>query len=219
MTRLASNRPQSISGITRSITARTRPSAAPRVLPRGDLPARFGSLAFMAEVEDRQRRQRYANRMIPPVRRYRTGLRAAVVAHAAAAVVGRVRVQDLAPVAPVRYADQVILARDRGEVADDEHRAVAVARLADEGQRAVLGIAAVDPLEACVLEVDLVQRAFAGVDAIQIGHPVHDAAVLRVLEHPPLQALLVLPFAALRELPAHEKELLARMRPHVAVQQ
>ncbi len=40
-----------------------------------------------------------------------------------------------------------------------------------------------------------------------------------VLQHVPLQALVVLPLAALAELAAHEQQLLARMAPHVAQQQ
>src|SRR6516164_10458036 len=39
------------------------------------------------------------------------------------------------------------------------------------------------------------------------------------LQYVPLETLLVMPFASLRELPAHEEQLLPRVRPHVAVQQ
>src|SRR5688572_25179419 len=108
--RLTEKRPQSISGMTWSITARTRPSGSVR---RVFLTAGFGALAFMLEIDRGKRRQRYANRMIPPVRRYRMRVDAAVVADAAAAVVGRVRVEQLAPPAFARYAEEIVLARHR----------------------------------------------------------------------------------------------------------
>ncbi len=40
-----------------------------------------------------------------------------------------------------------------------------------------------------------------------------------VLQDMPFEAFVVLPFAALAELPAHEQDLLAGMCPHVTVEQ
>src|SRR5687767_13302817 len=122
-TRFTAKRPPSISGSTRSMTARTRPSACVRLRFRT---AGLGSLAFMLEKHRGERRQRYANRMIPPVRGDRVRAHAAIVSDAAPAVVGRVRIEQLAPPAFARHADEVILARHRREVADDENDVLGV---------------------------------------------------------------------------------------------
>src|SRR5687767_5401492 len=193
-TRFTLKRPPSISGMTRSMTARTRPSASAR---RVFLTCGFAALAFMLEVDHGKRRERYADRMISPVRRYGMRAHAAVVADAAAAVVGRIRVDELAPITLARDTDEIVLPRHRREVADDENDVFGVARFADERHRALLGVAAVDPLETVRVEVELIKGRLGRVDAVQIGHPVHEAAVLGVLEHPPFEAFLVLPFAAL----------------------
>ena len=55
--------------------------------------------------------------------------------------------------------------------------------------------------------------------AVQIAHPALHAGVQRVLQQVPVEALVVVPLALLAELAAHEQQLLARVRPHVAVQQ
>src|SRR5215212_1415929 len=149
--RFTAKRPPSSSGMTRSTTARTRPSMAPR---RAAFAAALGALAFMPEVEDCQRRKSDANRMIAPVRRNRMGLHAAVVADTAAAVNGCVRVQCFAPEAGLRHAEQIILARHRREVTGDEQLPSAVARLAHERECRQIGVAAVEPLETLGLEID-----------------------------------------------------------------
>src|SRR5688572_2356777 len=141
-TRFTAKRPQSISGMTLSTTARTRPSGpgARAVLPAARRVAGFmesflGALAFMPQIDDAERGERYANRMIPAMRGYRVGMYAALVADAAAAVDRRVGIQDLAPEPRVRHPEQVVLARHGRHVAHDEHHALAVSRLAYERER------------------------------------------------------------------------------------
>src|SRR5688572_21794811 len=106
--RFTGKRPPSISGMTRSMTARPRPSPAPQ---RTGFEAAFDALAFMLEIQDGKRRQCYAYSMIPAVGRDRMGFDAAIIPHAAAAVERGVGVERFLPVAGPRHAQQVIFAR------------------------------------------------------------------------------------------------------------
>jgi hypothetical protein len=65
---------------------------------------------------------------------------------------------------------------------------------------------------------DLPERGLVPVEAVEVAHERLHAAVLGPLEQVPVEAPLVTPLALLRQLPAHEQQLLARVRPHVAVQ-
>jgi hypothetical protein len=52
---------------------------------------------------------------------------------------------------------------------------------------------------------------------VQVAHQALHAGVQRVVQQVPVQALVVVPLALLRELAAHEQQLLARVREHEAV--
>ena len=69
---------------------------------------------------------------------------------------------------------------------------------AHERHDAALEVAAVEPLEPRVIEIHLVQRRLLGERAVEVAHPVLDAAMLGVLEQVPVEALVVVPFAPLR---------------------
>ena len=110
-------------------------------------------------------------------------------------------------------ADQVILARHGREVRRHEQH-LAAAGLAQIGQHRTFGVGAVDPLEACRIEVHRMQRRLGAVQAVQVRHPALQALVPVVLvEQPPVELAVVVPLAALAELAAHEQQLLARMAP------
>ena len=118
----------------------------------------------------------------------------------------------------VRRTDDVIVAWNRGEIAHDDQRRPC-ARFAQEAQHARLGVVIVDPFKACAIEIDFIQRGRRAIKRIEIGYPALDAGVLGLIEHPPFQRIIMRPFASLAELPAHEQQLLPRVRPHVAVEQ
>src|SRR5688572_15244518 len=80
---------------------------------------------FRLEEEHGERRQGERERVAELLVRHRLRVRAALVAHAAAAVVRSVAVEELAPAAAARHAHAVVVARDRGEVANHEHRRTA----------------------------------------------------------------------------------------------
>ncbi len=58
----------------------------------------------------------------------------------------------------------------------------------------------------------------AAIDPVEVSDPLPHSGVPREVRHPPFEFPFVGPFAALRELPAHEQQLLAGVTPHVAVQ-
>src|SRR5215210_101320 len=111
ITRFTAKRPQSISGMTRSITARTLPSWLPRRPTLSE--AVLGALAFMLEIHHCKRGQSYAYRMVTVMCGNGGGVHAAQVANPASPVVRRVRIERFAPVTGTRYADHVVLPRHR----------------------------------------------------------------------------------------------------------
>src|SRR5436190_22574623 len=166
------------------------------------------------EEKNGQRRNSDGKRLREVLVRHRRRLAAAVIAEARAAVERRVRVEQLAPEAAARHAKAIVVARDRREVAHHQDRRRRLVALAQERDDALLPVAALHPAEAVVREVFLVQRRLLAQDAVEVAHPALHALVARIhLQHMPLEARLVRPFAALAELAAHEEELLAGMRP------
>ncbi len=119
----------------------------------------------------------------------------------------------------MRQAQAVAGPRHRRQVGDaDEHVLARILAGAREGDDVGVGVVGLDPVEAAPVEVDLVERRRLAVHAVQIAHERLDAGVLTVLEQMPVQRAVVAPLRALRELLAHEEQLLAGMRPHVGVQ-
>ncbi len=149
------------------------------------------------------------------VRGHRLAAHPGAVAHIAAAVVGAVGVDGLRVVAGPRHADAVALPRHRGEARHAEDQARRITGEAAKGDHALIGIRAVHPAKGRGIAVQLVQRALGAVDAVEIGDEPPDAFVVgTALEEVPVEAPVVTPLRGLRDLPAHEEELAARIRPH-----
>ena len=68
-------------------------------------------------------------------------------------------------------------------------------------------------------EIELVQGRALAIGAVQVGDPALQPRVLGTVRELPVELAIVVPLAPLPELAAHEEQLLARMRPHVAQQQ
>src|SRR6267142_3395866 len=80
---------------------------------------------------------------------------------------------------------------------------------------ALLPVSAVDPREPGRIGVELVERALAPVEPIEVTHqPLNPAVEGALAEQMPVEATVVMPLALLPDLAAHEEELLARVRPH-----
>src|SRR4051812_30335611 len=111
-------------------------------VPRIDRRPRLRRLLDRGRLEEEHAQGREREREVEgstPVRLV-PGPDAPLVAHVRAVVDGGVGVEDLAVEAPAGDADLVVLADDRGEVADDHHRVIRVLRPAEEGEHAVLPV-------------------------------------------------------------------------------
>ena len=138
-------------------------------------------------------------------------------ADVAAPVVAGIGVEPLDPLALARHADaQAVVHRGR-EVAQHQHRVGRRLAMAHECQHAACVVVMVYPLETVSAEVTLVQRRQRSLQGVQIGHQPLHAGVCRVAQQVPIQAAVMVPFARLRKLAAHEHQLLARVAPHEAV--
>src|SRR5438876_1634976 len=173
-------------------------------------------------VHEEQRGQRWhseVQRVGAAVPALLLGLQTAAIAVAAAAVVRGVAVERLAPQARPRDADAVV-ADDAGqEMADDEDRRLVASAFAQECEDLIVVVVAVDPLETGRLAVAFVQRGQLRVSLVEVAHPVLDSTVGWLVEQMPVEALVVIPFAPLAELAAHEQQFLAGLAVHVTVQQ
>src|SRR5690349_10085747 len=179
---------------------------------------RGGALSFLVslvrlEEEHCEWGKGDGERMAEALVRHRRCHRAAEVAEPAAAVERGVAIQQLAPAAAAGNAEPVVVARYRREIADHGDRRIVLTALANEGEHALLPVAALDPAETLDREILFVQRLFALVDPVQVRNPaLHAFVALIHAEHMPLEARLVRPFAPLAELAAHEEQLLAGVR-------
>src|SRR4051794_32884971 len=135
-------------------------------------------------------------------------------ADAAAAVVVRVGVHDLAPATRMRQGPPVVLVRDAGEV-DHTGQRRAVRGVAQEGHHVARDVVRVDPAEPLRVGVSGPQRARAGVGPVEVADQPLEAdmvVVLCLVQQPPVERPLFGPLRALAELLAHEQQLLTRMR-------
>ena len=140
----------------------------------------------------------------------------ASVAEIAATVDLGVAVQQLDVSTSFRHTDHIVMSGNRCEVHDHDDKIRGVMGTSNERNDAAFEL--VDPLESGVVEIHLMQRALFGQRAIEVPHPLLNALVIPVLKKMPVEAFVVAPFAPLRNLTAHEHELLARMAEHVAIE-
>ncbi len=113
------------------------------------------------------------------------------IAVTTASVFWRIAIQELSPEARHRHPDPVVAVSDRSEVTGNQYRVTAGAPLANQADHAVLNIIAVNPLEACPLEVHLIEGWLAPIKPIQVADPSLEAGMRQVLEEVPFQALIV----------------------------
>jgi len=67
--------------------------------------------------------------------------------------------------------------------------------------------------------VELVQAGLFDHRPVEVGDPLHQTRVVRIVEQVPVQRAVVVPLRALPDLAAHEQQLLARLRPLTREQQ
>src|SRR6266540_3187884 len=169
--------------------------------------------------QDRERGQRERERVRLSLPRRRLGPRAALVSEVAAAILARVTVDQLLVIARPWDPDPVGVAWYWREVAYDEHEVAGVPGASHERHHALLPVGAVDPRESGRVGVELMERALAPVEPVEVAHqPLEPAVVGALAEQMPVEAPVVVPLTPLPDLATHEEELLARVRPHVRVE-
>ncbi|MFK4686340.1 hypothetical protein ABIF39_008097 [Bradyrhizobium diazoefficiens] len=145
------------------------------------------------------------------------GMNLADVPDIAAAIMGGVRVEHLFPLAGKGHANAIVAIDVGGEVDDHQAARVLVEPLAQPGEHVAIGVVGNEPFEAGLVAVHLVQRRHRAIEPVEVADQRLDARVIFVFEQVPVERLVVIPFAALRDLGAHEQELLAGMAEHEAV--
>ena len=102
----------------------------------------------------------------------------------------------------------------RSQVHDHQHAPAALPVGPDETQHTVGVIPVVDPLEPIGLVIPAPEGRFASVCVIQITHPPLDTGMERpLLQKPPIDLAIHIPFGNLTQLATHEDQLLAREEP------
>src|SRR5262249_3291981 len=100
------------------------------------------------------------------------GLDSADIALAAAAVDGRVGVEDLLPEARARHADPVVRPRDRREIARDQDDFVGLIALPEQANDALVRVVYIGPGKASGgTEVEPVQGRLAAIGTVQVADP------------------------------------------------
>ncbi len=120
-----------------------------------------------------------------------------------------VSIHDFAVETGLRDSETIAVTDYGCGVDNDDHEVFRFLAAADEGKDTVVGVVGVDPFKTVPVKFDLMEGRFGGVQMIEIGNEALDAAVGIVLEEMPVEAASFAPFAALGQLLAHEKELLA----------
>lgn len=147
------------------------------------------------------------------------GVDAAKVAHAAATIIGAIRVENLSPVSAGGNTDAVLVSRDRSEVETDENVFVSFFSLAQICQDAIGVVAAVDPAEALFGAVEAIERRMVFIKSVEVTEKGLHAAVAVIFRQVPVQALVEFPLYPLTDFVAHEIELLAGGGELVGVEQ
>src|SRR6266403_1662654 len=146
------------------------------------------------------------------------GLLAAHIANVRTAVVDGVGVHDFTVQAGVRDTKTITAADYRRGVDDGDDHILGIFSAADEGENTVVRVIGVNPFETVPVKFDLMEGGLGGIEMIEVGDELLDAAMGVVPEQVPVQAVRLSPFAALGELLAHEEEFLAGMRVLIGVE-
>src|SRR6266496_767470 len=130
-----------------------------------------------------------------------------------------VSVQDFAIEAGVRNAKTITFTDDGRGVDDGDNEVFRILATTDESKNAVVGVVGVNPFETVPVKIDLMKSGFGGVEMIEVGDEMLDAAMGIPLEQMPFEAAGFAPFVALGEFLAHKEEFLARVGVLIGVKE
>src|SRR5882724_11108871 len=117
------------------------------------------------------------------------GLLAAHVADVRTAVVDSVSVHDFTLQAGVRDTKTITAADDGCGVDDCDDHILGIFSAADEGENTVVRVVGVNPLETVPVKFDLMEGGLGGIEVIEVGDELLDAAMGVVPEQVPIQAV------------------------------
>src|SRR6267378_2260201 len=92
-----------------------------------------------------------------------------------------------------------------------------VVAFADPGEHVAAGVVGHDPFKTGLIAIHLVQRRQRAIEPVEISDQRLDACVFFLFEQMPVKRAIVIPFALLAELAAHEHQLFAGMSEHEGV--
>lgn len=136
------------------------------------------------------------------------------IAESAAAIFPSIAVEALAIASRSRHADTVPGSGDWREIAHDDCQVTGTSTAAQMGERAAFRVVDINTLEACGLDVELVERRLAAIETVEIAHSTLHTAMHGIIEKLPIETYVVVPLALLSEFAVHEEKFLAWMRPH-----
>ena len=140
----------------------------------------------------------------PAERRIRACFNFAHVPYAAATVFLCIGI-DAFPVTPgVWYANSVILSNNRRKVRYTDHKS-ALCVVAQKRQYTGIGSLPVKPFEAPIIEVLSKKCRRCDIKPIQVAYQRLDSRMRWMFQQAPVQCRIVIPFASLAELVAHEQ--------------
>src|SRR3989442_1006880 len=132
---------------------------------------------------------------------------------------GGVGIQNFAVEARVRNAKTITFADDGRGVDDGDNEVFRVFATTDERENAVVGVVGVNPFKTVPVKIDLMKSGFGGVEMIEVGDEMLDAAMGIPLEQVPVEAAGFAPFVALGDFLAHKEEFLAGVSVLIGVKE
>src|SRR5213075_2647249 len=104
----------------------------------------------------------------PSVAAHRRGVHAPLIALPTSAELLRVGVDQLFPATVPRYAEAVVVPGYGREVEYRRHAARSVGPVSQEGERALLAVVRIDPIEAARVEIEGAERRIFPLHAVQL---------------------------------------------------
>src|SRR5579872_5398892 len=178
--------------------------------------AASASSVVEAEVYRRKRWQGQLKRLRLAMALHRHGFDGSAIAYVRTAIICRIGIKQFLPNAGAGHANPISGARHRRQIAYHQDRRRIVTAQAQESEDRIRPVIPDHPAEPSIDRVALIKCRFARVDAVELAHQPLDTRAQRILAPTPVELAIVAPLVFLRDLAAHEKQLLPGMTPHEA---
>jgi len=143
----------------------------------------------------------------------------AAESHIASAVVGGIGVHQLPVETLVRHADPVTDPRNRGKIEDEDEGILGGSSPPKEGDNTGVLVPEIDPFKPGKVIVQLIEGRLRHIQPVEVPHQPLQSRMQVVLEKPPGQLFIVVPFGPLTDFPPHEEGLFSGFPIHVPQQE